>query len=194
MSTSPPHVLVGSCTTSMSRIPRKSFCKWGHPRTLSTVEESTGACKTCHAVWRSRHRAEAKEKSKEWRVLNPERSKMVCLKWRESHPELIMLSNARKNAKERKVPYSLTLADIVIPDRCPVFGTPFVFTKNTGKQSPQGPSLDRIIPELGYVPGNVWVISWRANKLKGDASLHELSVLVKRNIALLVWGVLLFAP
>ncbi|WP_145960516.1 hypothetical protein [Novosphingobium meiothermophilum] len=36
------------------------------------------------------------------------------------------------------------------------------------------PSLDRIEPELGYVPGNTIVISNRANRLKSDATIDEL--------------------
>lgn len=39
------------------------------------------------------------------------------------------------------------------------------------------PSLDRIVPHKGYVPDNVCVISWRANRLKSDASPAELRML-----------------
>ena len=39
---------------------------------------------------------------------------------------------------------------------------------------PSSPSLDRIIPELGYVPGNVQVISHQANTMKSNATLKEL--------------------
>ena len=38
---------------------------------------------------------------------------------------------------------------------------------------PDSPSLDRIVPELGYVKGNIRVISNRANHLKSDATLEE---------------------
>lgn len=34
-------------------------------------------------------------------------------------------------------------------------------------------TLDRWDNSKGYVPGNVFVISWRANKLKADATLDE---------------------
>lgn len=34
-------------------------------------------------------------------------------------------------------------------------------------------SLDRIIPELGYVPGNVQVISQLANAMKWDSTREE---------------------
>lgn len=38
--------------------------------------------------------------------------------------------------------------------------------------------LDRIIPELGYIKGNVQWISGRANRIKYDASLDELRAIV----------------
>lgn len=48
----------------------------------------------------------------------------------------------------------------------------FPGTGRGGKNN--SPSLDRIRNELGYVRGNVIVISNRANRLKSDASIEEL--------------------
>jgi hypothetical protein len=62
----------------------------------------------------------------------------------------------------------ITKEDIVIPDTCPLLGTPM-----------ESPSLDRIDSTKGYVKGNVWVISNRANTLKNDATLTELKTLVE---------------
>jgi hypothetical protein len=39
------------------------------------------------------------------------------------------------------------------------------------------PSLDRIDPSRGYIPGNVQVISNRANLLKRDGTLREIVLL-----------------
>ena len=39
-----------------------------------------------------------------------------------------------------------------------------------GAQNPAMPSIDRIIPSLGYVPGNVAVISLAANRIKSDCT------------------------
>jgi hypothetical protein len=36
------------------------------------------------------------------------------------------------------------------------------------------PSLDKIIPSLGYVKGNVAVISWKANVMKSNLSIDML--------------------
>lgn len=41
------------------------------------------------------------------------------------------------------------------------------------------PSLDKIIPKLGYVKGNVWVVSNKANRIKSNATIEELELLVK---------------
>jgi hypothetical protein len=36
------------------------------------------------------------------------------------------------------------------------------------------PSLDRMVPELGYVKGNVSLICWRCNRIKGIATADDL--------------------
>jgi hypothetical protein len=41
------------------------------------------------------------------------------------------------------------------------------------------PTLDRWDNAKGYVPGNVFVISWRANRIKWDCSLVELEAVAK---------------
>lgn len=44
--------------------------------------------------------------------------------------------------------------------------------------SNNSPTIDRINPKLGYIKGNVWVISNKANRFKNDATLEELELLV----------------
>jgi hypothetical protein len=97
-----------------------------------------------------------------------------------SHPEQSMWRAAKHRAKQRHTPFSILPEDITIPDRCLVLGIPLVFNRDGHQKgaTDQSPSLDCFIPELGYVPGNICVISWRANHLKGNASVHELEKLV----------------
>ncbi len=91
--------------------------------------------------------------------------------WRAKHScidspiyKRFMLNAARKRAKDKGLEFSITLEDIVIPEKCPILGLFLEVSK--GKPSDNSPSLDRINPDKGYVPGNVGVISYRANSLK----------------------------
>jgi hypothetical protein len=88
--------------------------------------------------------------------------------WQHSHPEKMLLSCAKHRAKQEGVPFSITESDIVIPDKCPALGIPLYRGKGSGGHGFNSPSLDKIIPELGYVQGNIAVISHRANALKSD--------------------------
>ncbi len=91
-------------------------------------------------------------------------------------PRKGMLQRTKARAKKRGIPFGLTSEDIVIPEFCPVLGILLSPNKIRGDNSP---SLDRIVTELGYVKGNVAVISWRANKIKSNATLEELEKIVK---------------
>lgn len=89
----------------------------------------------------------------------------------------MMLGAARRRAARAGVPFDLSETDFDIPLYCPVLGVPI--EKAMGRAKPNSPSLDRMIPDLGYIKGNVRVISMRANSIKGDASLAELEAVVK---------------
>ena len=67
---------------------------------------------------------------------------------------------------------NLTVKDIVVPTHCPVFG--FLLSTNPIRRRDNSPSLDRIIPELGYVRGNVMVISLLANMIKSSGTPEQI--------------------
>ena len=75
-----------------------------------------------------------------------------------------MLWRCKDRALKLGVPFDMGPEDIKIPELCPVLRIPLFFTE--GRKTPNTPSLDRMRPSLGYVRGNVLVISWRANRLK----------------------------
>jgi len=89
-----------------------------------------------------------------------------------------LLYNSRNRAGKIGIDFNLVEDDIVIPETCPLLGVKL--ERNTGKKTASdfSPSLDRIDSSKGYVKGNVWVISYRANKIKNNASLEELKLLV----------------
>lgn len=77
-----------------------------------------------------------------------------------------MVKGARIRASKNNYPCTITADDITIPDVCPLLGIPLIWSK--GKTTENTPSLDKIIPEKGYIPGNIWVISNKANRMKSD--------------------------
>ena len=86
---------------------------------------------------------------------------------------------AKSRAQNKNVPFTVTLKYLreMAGDHCPVFGHKFVWGRSRlgkGKTTGDSPSLDRIIPKLGYVPGNVVFISHNANRIKNNATEKEL--------------------
>lgn len=81
-----------------------------------------------------------------------------------------MMIAARYRAKLLGLPFTLVEADIIIPDFCPVLGMALEFGIRNADYSP---SMDRVIPSLGYVPSNIRIISRRANAIKRNATLEE---------------------
>lgn len=94
-------------------------------------------------------------------------------------PEYHMWMNAHKKSRKDGLPFTISVHDIKIPKVCPILGIPLVCHKGARNIQYDSPSLDRIVPECGYVPSNIWVISFRANRIKGNASLAELILIAE---------------
>jgi len=87
----------------------------------------------------------------------------------------IARSNARQRAKRDGVPFEITADGIRnIPDGCQCCGKVMV----RGGEWHEQPSLDKIVPQKGYVPGNTAWICRRCNQAKGNATLDELRLIV----------------
>ena len=98
-------------------------------------------------------------------------------KYSARHIKQRLLRFAKHRAKKNNLPFNLSLDDFEIPEYCPVFGIKLKPAVGTQDMSCT-PTLDKVIPRLGYVKGNVQIISHRANTIKRDASLEELEKLV----------------
>jgi hypothetical protein len=85
-----------------------------------------------------------------------------------------LLDSARRRSRQQGLVCTIGLDDIVVPPSCPLLDIPRVTNTGGRAAGPASPSLDRIDPAKGYVPGNVWVISYRANAIKRDAQPIEL--------------------
>lgn len=83
----------------------------------------------------------------------------------------------KARSKKEEIPFDMSkdyLISILPDDRCcPIFKTKFVFGGIDGKPCKESPSIDRIIPKLGYTKGNIKIISNKANTIKQDVENPE---------------------
>jgi hypothetical protein len=148
-------------------------------------ELSDKCCRQCGAsvsLRKAKHRdylcAECTRKRiRAWEAAHPEivreRKRLTKARFREAHPERILWDSAKARASRDRVPFTITVSDILIPPCCPVLGIPLQRKVGRGGGD-ASPSLDRLIPEKGYVPGNISVISNKANRIKSNASPEDL--------------------
>lgn len=118
------------------------------------------------------------EKTRRWRAANPD---MVQAQQKRNHasrtdryradPLFYLWRTARSRAKKFGTPFDIEPADLVMPECCPITLEP-IDVLNSNYQN--GASIDRVINELGYVKGNVRIISRKANRVKGDATIEQL--------------------
>lgn len=129
------------------------------------------------------YRAKCNAKMRKWRANNPEKSKASSRALKEANPLRQMYYSAKWRAKQRNIPFGLAFEDVerAFPanGRCPVLGIKITAVGYRKKAQKDSASLDRIRPELGYVVGNIQIISWRANALKSNATLEELRSMVR---------------
>lgn len=188
----------------MDRIKRQFKTKpTGRPRVLSDEERKerkklreqkhrqSGRNKIISARYYQRHKNTDTFKTKQkiyndnWITsLSPEEKDQLLALQKEGRqrrdmkePRRAMLNNSRKRAKERGLEFTITIDDIIIPTHCPVLGIPLV--KIGGKRTPNSPSVDRVNNSLGYVKGNIKVISSRANALKNDGTIDEFEKIIQ---------------
>lgn len=125
-----------------------------------------------------RDKIKERDRKRRWRAANPDKLQAEIkrtLVRRRANAAHWLLSRAKARAENAGIHFDLTAADITVPEFCPVLGLPLAL----GGNREDSPTIDRLIPALGYTPGNVRVISYRANRIKTDASLEELRSLVR---------------
>lgn len=78
-----------------------------------------------------------------------------------------------QNCKSLNTPFDLEFDDIEWPTHCPVLGIELDYYGLLGSRNEASVSFDRVDSTIGYVPGNVIIISWRANRVKNDGTSEE---------------------
>lgn len=97
---------------------------------------------------------------------------------RERDPLHFLWRIAKQRARKVGLEFSITVTDLLVdgrvPEFCPVFGVKLRYGGGSRKMHNDSASIDCIDNAIGYVPGNVQVISFRANAIKRDATLEEI--------------------
>ena len=158
-------------------------CKWGHESYRKTINS---ACCKCLSLSTAKRQSlippELLSKYREMANINwnnSDRGRTAKDRWKDKDPKwawvVSALGGARGRTEGSEIPFDITNAYVysILPTACPVFGTPFIFRGNK-KVGPESPTLDRIVPALGYVEGNIAVISMKANAIKSNANAEEI--------------------
>jgi hypothetical protein len=128
----------------------------------------------------------AKERAarSEFRRRHPEkiREREGLKKTRPGYHKKRLLISGRRRGRKLGMPATIRASDIEWPTHCPVLGIELDYTTLMGGRvvgNPANPSLDRFDNTKGYVPGNVFVVSFRANALKNNATADELEAVAR---------------
>lgn len=93
-----------------------------------------------------------------------------------NNPKKYLWSVARTRARKFNDDFTISIEDIVIPEKCPIFDVPLTVGNGYAIYSM---SLDRVDNTQGYIPGNVRVISRKANLLKSYLNIALAEKLIK---------------
>ena len=127
-------------------------CKYGHTGERYT---SNQACTICDL-------RKGAKRSAAYRAKDPFRRRMQC---------------TRSKCLKEGIPFeeeAYYAAWAARGAHCPCLGVEFEAPVVGERPGPDSPELDRIVPELGYVRGNIWVICHQANKMKNNGTWQQL--------------------
>ena len=128
--------------------------------------------------------------NKAWEQKNKEKVRADKQAYKEQHKGTIdyalrsLLAGAKSRAKINNLPFDLTLEwlETMVVSHCPITLQPLDWTKEqivNGRHGPSSPSIDKIIPELGYVQSNCAIVSFRGNRIKSDGTIDEFRRMVQ---------------
>lgn len=168
----PRYTAMKRCRTCLQEKPETEFWGLSPPKKARQTE-----CKSC-----------MRARTQRWRKRNPEKAAGMAArstrKTRLKNIDNSVIYSARWRSAANGLEFSLSNGDLVIPSFCPILGIPLKSTVGRGRTCTQEerdrrPSIDRIDNSRGYTADNVIVVSYRANRLKSDASVEELELLAR---------------
>lgn len=170
----------------------KSIGEFGTRNRKGKIEKEVKSwCKPCEKsalqIWRKNNPNEYSEQTRKnglrrlhRATADPEYRNFLRIQKAENAKKNVksyLLSKIKSRAKRRNISFNLEISDLVIPTHCPLLGVKLEFgVKGNYFNSP---SIDRIDNTLGYVKGNIAIISCKANSMKNSASMEEMKLFIK---------------
>jgi hypothetical protein len=117
-----------------------------------------------------------RETDRAWRAANIERCRENEAKWDAANPTKVAMQSAKKRAKQYGVPFEGAIEQELgeYPTHCPVCHVEMVSHIGEGRMQSDSPSVDRLVPAIGYVPGNVSWMCQGCNAAKKDGTMEDL--------------------
>jgi len=94
-------------------------------------------------------------------------------RYRAENPHMAVYTNRKSNAKRMGKEFTIAFEDMAFPTHCPALGIELDYGKKRGRPEDNSPSFDRVDNDLGYIKGNVIVVSQLANRIKNSATPEQ---------------------
>lgn len=173
---------------SISAITTKACSKCKQVKDLSMFFKGSGRngrqshCKLCDSnagrEYYKRNREKILARQSNYEKTDQGRKKYQRQRRKETHVLNRLLSGARRRASAKELPFDLTIEwlQTMIVSHCPITLEPMDWTRDQvvdGKPGPNSPSIDKIIPKLGYIQSNCAIVSFRGNSIKNNGTIDE---------------------
>ena len=150
---------------------RKEYDKKYYAKNKETIDERQ---RKYYEKNKEASRERRNESSRKYYEKNKEVVSERQSKYKKKNKEVGLCSASKVRAKQKNLPFNLTSKYIkeIWPEdnKCPALGIDLKKGEDSGTGRRHSPSLDRIIPELGYMKGNVQIVSLLANQIMSDAT------------------------
>jgi len=134
----------------------------------------------------------AKKQLQEYKLKNPKRFNDIQVKYQNSDKgketrkkyvptkskEYVIWYRAKENSIKRVLDFNLDVEDIIIPQYYPLLGMELKYDIKDCNEDDYY-SIDRIDSSLGYVKGNIQIISNLANTMKNKSTKEQLITFAK---------------
>ena len=159
-------------------------------KSLKTPDKT---CKECRRKLQSERNKIDKEKLEKLEKENPNLYEQIMEKRRSKGRDNYwatpirqrLLDHARRRAKKKNLEFNLELEDIPeVPEFCPVL--PHIklnCNRGSYKEMYNSPTLDRKNNNFGYVKGNIFIISHKANDIKSNGTPQEILMVYHYSMA-----------